>query len=76
MNIVGCICTNLDGRACCTLRLYGISLMGPLSYMWSVVDRNVVMLHVTVLKSVLNSTFIGKKIFIYINISEFISTFL
>lgn len=35
--------TDLDGIAYSTPRLYGINLMGPLSYMQSIIDQKVVM---------------------------------
>ena len=36
--IIECTYTNLDGITYYTPRLYGINLMGPLLYMWSVVN--------------------------------------
>ena len=45
--------TNLGGIAYHILRLHGTNLMGPPSYMWSVIDRNVVMWHMTVLTWIL-----------------------
>lgn len=45
-NIIECTDTNLDGIG--ALRLYGISLMGPPSYVRSVVDQTVVMWRMTV----------------------------
>ena len=47
-NIVGCTCTNLDGVAYYTPRLYGDNIMGSPLHMQSVIDQNVVMQHVTI----------------------------
>lgn len=47
-NIVVCTYTNPHGAAFYTPRLYGTYLMGPPSYMWSVIDPKVIMWHMTV----------------------------
>ena len=48
VNIIECTHTNIDGIPCYTPGLYGTNLMGPPSYMWSVIDWNVVMWHMSV----------------------------
>lgn len=48
MSIIERTYANLDSIASCTPRLYGANLMGPPSCMWSVVDPNVIMQHMTV----------------------------
>ena len=47
-NIIACTYANLGGTAHYTPRLYGTNLMGPPSYRWPVVDRNIVKQHMTV----------------------------
>ena len=48
-NIIKCTYTDLDGLAYYKLRLYGTNLMGPPSYMRSVVHQNAVKQCMTVL---------------------------
>ena len=38
-----CSYTNLDGIDYCVTRLYGANLMRPPTYMWSLIDQNVIM---------------------------------
>ncbi len=38
VNMIECAYINLDGIAYYTPRLYGTNLMGPLLYVWSVVN--------------------------------------
>lgn len=55
-----CSYTNLDGAAYHTARLYATNLMGPRSCMWSVLDRNIVMWHMTIATDIWKEIFIMK----------------
>ena len=55
-NVIECTYTNLDGIAYHTARLYGTNLMGPSFHMQSIIYRNVVTRHMTVLKNYLKNT--------------------
>lgn len=57
LSIIECTYTKLDGIAHYTPQLYGNNLMGPLSYMQSVVDRNVIMQSMTVKNFIMQQVF-------------------
>lgn len=60
MNIVEYTDTNLNSIANYTLRLYDTDLMGPLWYMQSGIDQNVVMWHIIVFLCTLDQ--LGRKL--------------
>ena len=50
VHIIECRYTNLGGIACYTPRLYGANVMGPPSYVQSIVDWNIIMRFISVMK--------------------------